>query len=127
MIIAAGVLGMAAPFLRPGESPLLLNIFVFIPGVFGIMFASLWLLASDIFETTPKPQAARAFGKIGASSLAGGMAGGFIAKWVGPLVEPKWLIFIGALMILAVVALVLQTHRQFPSNLAPNERHREAA
>lgn len=121
MIIAAGVLGVAAPFLRPGESPLLLNIFVFIPGVFGIMFASLWLLASDIFETTPKPQAARAFGKIGASSLAGGMAGGFIAKWVGPLVEPKWLIFIGALMILAVVALVLQTHRQFPSNLAPKK------
>lgn len=121
MLFAATVLGFAAPFLQPGESTLLFNIFIFIPGAFGIMFASLWLLASDIFETTPKPQAARAFGKVGASSLAGGMTGGFIAKWIGPLVEPKWLIFIGALMILAVVAVVVQAHRQFPSNIAPKK------
>jgi MFS family permease len=118
MLFAATVLGFAAPFLQPGESPLLFNIFIFIPGVFGIMFASLWLLASDIFETTPKPQSARAFGKIGASSLAGGMAGGFIAKGIGPRVEPKWLIFIGALMILGAIALVIQAHRKFPTNIA---------
>ena len=42
------------------------------------MFASLWLLAGDIFETTPK-HAARAFSKIGAR-LAGGMVGGFWPK-----------------------------------------------
>ncbi len=119
MLIAAAVLGMAAPFLQPGGSTLLFNIFIFIPSAFGIMFASLWLLASDIFETTPKPQSARAFGKIGASSLAGGMAGGFIAKGIGPLVEPKWLIFIGALMILAVVVLVVQAHSKFPTHIAP--------
>jgi hypothetical protein len=119
MLFAATVLGFAAPFLQPGESPLLFNIFIFIPGVFGIMFASLWLLAGDIFETTPKPQSARAFGKIGASSLAGGMVGGFIAKGIGPWFEPKWLIFIGALMILGAIALVIQAHRKFPTNLAP--------
>ena len=119
MLFAATVLGFAAPFLQPGESSLLFNIFIFIPGVFGIMFASLWLLASDIFETTPKPQSARAFGKIGASSLAGGMVGGVIAKGIGPRVEPKWLIFIGALMILGAIALVIQAHRKFPSNIAP--------
>jgi hypothetical protein len=83
------------------------------------MFASLWLLASDIFEKTLKPDAARAFSKIGASSLAGGMTGGFIAKGLVPLVEPKWLVFTGALMILAVVGLVVQAHRRFPTNIAP--------
>lgn len=121
MLLAATVLCVAAPFLQPGDSPLLFNIFIFIPSAFGIMFASLWLLASDIFETTPKAQSARAFGKIGASSLGGGMVGGFIAKWIGPLIEPKWLIFMGALMILVVIALVLQAHRKFPTNIKPKD------
>ena len=119
MIFAAAVLAFTAPFLHPGESTLLFNIFIFIPSVFGVMFASLWLLASDIFDTIPKQQSAAAFGKIGASSLAGGMAGGFIAKTVGPLVEPRWLIFIGALMILVVVGLVMQVHRRFPTSIVP--------
>ena len=119
MLFAAGVLTLTAPFLQAGDSALLFNVFIFIPAVFGIMFASLWLLASDIFEKTAKPDAARAFSKIGASSLAGGMAGGFIAKGLVPLVEPKWLIFTGALIIVAVVGLVVQAHRRFPTNIAP--------
>src|SRR5262245_36036816 len=118
MLFAAVVLGLSAPFLEAGEANVLFNIFIFIPAVFGIMFASLWLLASDIFETTPKPESARAFSKIGASSLAGGMAGGFVAKGLGPVVEPKWLVFIGAVLILVVIGLVLRAHRTFPTNLA---------
>ena len=118
MLFAAGARMLTAPFLQAGDSALLFNIFIFIPGVFGIMFASLWLLASDIFENTAKPDAARAFSKIGASSLAGGMAGGFVAKGMGSLVEPKWLIFTGALMLLVVVGLVVQAHRKFPTNIA---------
>ena len=68
ILFAAVVLGVAAPFLRPGDSLLLFNIFIFIPGVYAIIFASLWLLAGDIFETTPKSESVRAFSKIGASS-----------------------------------------------------------
>jgi len=126
MLFAAATLGASAPFLQPGDSALLFNIFILIPAVFAIIFASLWLLASDIFETTPKAQAARAFSKIGASSLAGGMAGGFVAKGLGHLVEPKWLIFFGALMVLVVVGLVAYTHRRFPSNVAPKQPHEDA-
>jgi len=121
MLFAAAVLAIAAPFLHPGDSALLFNIYIFIPGVFGVIFASLWLLASDIFETTPKPESARAFSRIGASSLAGGMAGGFIAKGLLPLMEPKWLIFCGALLIFSVIGLVLHTHRTFPTNIAPKK------
>ena len=127
MIFAAAVLAFSAPFLRPGESTLLFNIFIFIPSVFGVMFASLWLLASDIFDTIPKQQSAAAFGKIGASSLAGGMAGGFIAKTVGPLVEPRWLIFIGALTILVVVGLVMLVHRRFPTSIVTKKPDGEKA
>jgi ATP/ADP translocase len=117
MLITASVLALTAPILHAGESTLLFNVFIFIPSTFGVMFASLWLLASDIFECIPKQQAAAAFGKIGASSLAGGMAGGFIAKTISPLVEAKWLIFLGALMILVVVCLVVQAHAKFPTNI----------
>ncbi len=121
MLFAAVVIGLAAPFLQPGDSPLLFNVFIFIPAVFGIIFASLWLLAADIFENTPKPQAAHAFSRIGASSLCGGMLGGFVAKGLGPYLQPKWLILIGALIILAVTALVAAIHRKFPSNIVVNK------
>ncbi|HVO92907.1 MAG TPA: hypothetical protein VMT22_08710 [Terriglobales bacterium] len=119
MFFAGSILAVAAPFLKPGDSPLLFNVFIFIPAVFAIIFASLWLLASDIFENTPKPQAARAFSKISASSLAGGMLGGFIAKGLGHYVEPKWLIFLSALTVLGLIGLVMTAHRHFPSNIAP--------
>jgi MFS family permease len=117
LLFAGAALSLAAPFLEAGGSPLLFNVFIFIPSAFGIMFASLWLLAADIFETTAKPQAARAFSKIGASSLAGGMLGGFVAKGLSPLIEAKWLILVGALMIFLVALLVALTHRRFASNI----------
>ncbi len=118
LIFAAAVMGSAAPLLEAGDSLLLFNAFIFIPAIFGILFASLWLLASDIFETTPKRQSARAFSKIGASSLAGGMAGGLAAKSIAPFVQSKWLILISALVVVCVAALVGYMHRRFPNNIA---------
>lgn len=117
MALAVCVIGAAAPFLAPGDSPLLFNIFILIPAIFGLIFASLWLLASDIFEHTPKPEAARAFSQIGASSLAGGMAGGLLAKLLSVYLPPQGLIFCGAALLLAVIGVVAKTHRLFPSNV----------
>jgi len=57
------------PFLEPGDNTLLLAVFIFIPAIFGLLFASLWLLADDIFENTDKREAARAFSRIGAGRL----------------------------------------------------------
>ena len=71
-LLAAGIIGAVAPLLRPGDNPLLLAIFMFIPAVFALLFASLWLLAGDIFNDTEKREAARAFSRIGAGTLAGG-------------------------------------------------------
>ena len=73
--LAAVVMAVGAPFLEPGDNTLLLAIFIFIPAIFGLLFASLWLLAADIFENTEKHEAARAFSRIGAGTLAGGMMG----------------------------------------------------
>jgi ATP/ADP translocase len=124
-VVAAAVLAAAAPFLRPGDNPLLVAIFMFIPASFALLFASLWLLASDIFDKTPKSEAARAFSRIGAGTLAGGIAGGLIAKALAPYLEPRWLILLAALVLLAAITLVQHIHRRFPSNIAgkkPDER-----
>jgi ATP/ADP translocase len=116
-LLAAVVMAAAAPFLEPGDNPLLLAIFMFIPAIFGLLFASLWLLATDIFEKTEKREAARAFSRIGAGTLAGGMAGGLIAKGLAPYLDPKWLIFLGAVVIVGVVSLILHIHNRFPTNI----------
>ncbi len=121
LLLAANVLAAAAPFLQPGDNKLLLVIFMFIPAIFGLLFASLWLLASDIFEKTEKRVAARAFSKIGAGTLAGGMTGGLIAKGLAPYLDAQWLIFLGALFVLGVVALVANIHGRFPTNIVPKK------
>jgi ATP/ADP translocase len=118
LLLAAVVMAAAAPFLEPGDNTLLLAVFMFIPAIFGIVFASLWLLATDIFEKTEKRQAARAFSRIGAGTLAGGMAGGLIAKGLAPYLDPKWLIFLAAAIIFGVVTLISHIHERFPTNIA---------
>ena len=117
LLLAAVVMAGAAPFLEPGDNTLLLAVFMFIPAIFGIVFASLWLLATDIFEKTEKREAARAFSQIGAGTLAGGMIGGLISKGLASYLDPKWLIFLGAVVLLGVVALVLHIHSRFPTNI----------
>jgi ATP/ADP translocase len=117
LLFTAAVMTAASPFLEPGDNVLMLAVFMFIPAIFGLLFASLWLLASDIFEKTEKREAARAFSKIGAGTLAGGMTGGLIAKGLAPYLDPKWLIFGGAIVIVAVAFLVVHIHNRFPTNI----------
>jgi ATP/ADP translocase len=118
LILAAAVMASAAPFLEPGDNKLLLAMFMFIPAIFGLLFASLWLLASDIFENMEKRQAARAFSRIGAATLAGGMTGGLISKGLAPYLDAKWLILLAAGIIFGAVAVVRHIHRRFPNNVA---------
>src|SRR5918996_4103271 len=118
LLLAAVVMAAAAPFLQPGDNTLLLAIFMFIPAIFGLLFASLWLLAADLFEKTEKKEAARGFSKIGAGTLAGGMLGGLVSKGLAPYLNAKWLVLLGAVIVLGVIALVQRIHRRFPPNIA---------
>src|SRR5262245_11488584 len=125
LFLAAAVIATAAPFLEPGDNTLLLAVFIFIPAIFGLLFASLWLLAADIFENTEKREAARAFSRIGAGTLAGGMMGGLISKGLAPYLDPKWLIFLGAVVILGVVSMVMHIHSRFPTNIIDKKARRK--
>jgi len=113
MIFAAVALAGFFPLLRQANHGILMSSFVFIPTIFGLLFASTWLLVSDLFEHAPKTVAAHAFSRIGASSLAGGMVGGFISKGLAPHLNPEWLILLAALGILVVVGVVIKTHGEF--------------
>ena len=126
LLLAATVMAGTAPFLKPGDNVVLLAIFIFIPAIFGLLFASLWLLATDIFEKTEKRAAARAFSRIGAGTLAGGMTGGLVAKTLAPYLDPKWLIFFGGIVVLVLVCLVLHIHNRFPSNIATKKDAKKA-
>jgi ATP/ADP translocase len=127
LLVAAVVMVATAPFLEPGDNTLLLAVFIFIPAIFGLLFASLWLLAADIFEKTEKRGAARAFSRIGAGTLAGGMMGGLISKGLAPYLDPKWLIFMGAVVILGVVSLVTHIHSRFTTNIVAKKDYDKKA
>jgi MFS family permease len=117
MLLAAIVMAGVAPYLQPGDNRLTLAIFMFIPAIFGLLFASLWLLASDIFEKSEKSESARAFSKIGAATLGGGMTGGLISKALAPYLDARWFILLAAVVLFGVVALVWHIHGRFPTNL----------
>lgn len=116
--LAASVMVLASPFLQPGDGKLLLGMFMFVPAIFGLLFASLWLLASDTFDTTEKSQAARAFSKIGAATLAGGMSGGLISKALAPHLDPKWMIFLAGMVIFGVIGFIRHIHSSFPISIS---------
>lgn len=125
MIFATTVLAAFVPFLKQGNYPVLMSIFIFIPTIFGLLFASTWLLASDLFENAPKMVAARSFSRIGASALAGGMVGGFISKGLAPYLDPEWLVLLAALVILIAVGMVIKTHQKFPTNSVSKNKEKE--
>lgn len=117
IIFAAMALAAFVPFLKPDNYPVLVALFIFIPTIFGILFATIWLQVYELFENEPKMVAARSFSRIGASALAGGMVGGFLSKGFAPYLDPKWLVILGASVILVVVGVVIKTHQHFPLNI----------
>jgi ATP/ADP translocase len=126
LALAALVMGAAAPFLTPGDNPLMLVLFIFIPAIFGLVFASLWLLASDIFEDRDKTESARSFSKIGAGTLAGGMLGGILSKALSAYINPQWLILLAALFLACVIVVVAHIHRRFPPTLGSKKANQKA-
>lgn len=118
LILVSCTLSAFLPFLEVGNYPVLIALFLLIPTLFGLLFASIWLLASEIYEKKSKGLVARAFGTIGASSLAGGIGGGLVAKGLASQVAEKQLLLLAAVVLLAVAALALRTHHRFPAPAA---------
>ena len=114
ILLAALLMAGFVPFLNRTIHAVLIANFVFVPTIFGLLFASTWLLVSELFEHAASAVAARSFSRIGASSLAGGMVGGFVSKALAPRLDPQWMLILASSILLVVLGLIVKVHREFP-------------
>ncbi|MEM9491062.1 MAG: hypothetical protein AAGC55_18075, partial [Myxococcota bacterium] len=113
---------------QPGAGLLMTSFFVAIPLLFSILFSLVWLLGAELYEDADKATVARAYSRLGAASITGGMAGGALARAVGPLTGPTALVLIGAVMLVVTALCVVVAHRAFPLRAlgdADKEAHAE--
>lgn len=89
-----------------GSGARMTAIFVAVPLLFGVLFSATWLLASELYQGLPDESVSRAYARIGAGSISGGLVGGACARVLAPVVAPQSFFGIGAL-VLAMSAMVL--------------------
>ena len=97
LFFVAAVLFLAfAPFTDTSHRSFMTAMFISVPLVFAAVFAGAWLLASDLLEGTDRQLLSKAFTRIGAASMVGGITGGLISKGAGLFLEPRFLVAGGA-------------------------------
>lgn len=120
LLIAVGVLFIVlSPFVSPENQAAVLILFVMVPVAFAAAFASVWLLAADLLENAATELKGRAYSWMGFAAMLGGMAGGLLAKVLSPSATPRFLILVGAVILIAVGLLVRQAHLKNP--ISPGE------
>ncbi len=96
---------------RPGGGPLMTLCFTLLPLGFGVLLSMAWLLGADLLGRAPRELLGRAYGRIGAASIAGGVTGGACARLLAAHVEPSHLILLAALALSASGAVMVTAHR----------------
>lgn len=111
-----GVLALVAvlftafvPVLGVHHRSTLLILFVLVPVAFAALFASVWLLAGELLEGASDEMIRWTYSRLGASSMAGGLLGGVLARILSLFFPPAFLIPSGGVVLLAVLALVVWT------------------
>lgn len=89
-------------------------LFVFVPTIFAALFAGAWLLSADLLEGADQEMLRRAYTRIGAGSMVGGMLGGMFAKGISLFLGPEYLIAGGAGVLGVVGLMVSRVHRKYP-------------
>lgn len=97
----------------PGGSPAMTLFFMLVPVVFGGLFSLAWLLAGEIIGRD-SPDLARAFSRVGAASILGGLLGASLARGLAPWLTPRGLLLIGSVTLAAAMLAIVFTHRRFP-------------
>jgi AAA family ATP:ADP antiporter len=118
----AGFFFFYAQVAEPGGGPLMTVLYMLVPLTIGIAFALYWLLVADLLEGAARAMLGRAYSLIGASSIAGGLAGGLIARLVASHFEPRRLILFGALAVAGALAIVVRAQLRFPPALTTRVR-----
>lgn len=97
----------------PGGSPAMTLFFMLVPVVFGGLFSLAWLPAGEIIGRD-SPDLARAFSRVGAASILGGLLGASLARGLAPWLTPRGLLLIGSVTLAAAMLAIVFTHRRFP-------------
>lgn len=117
------------PFVEVENRIVMLILFILTPIVFAALFAGAWLLAGDLLEGASQEILGKAYSRIGASSMMGGIIGGIIARQLSGYIPTKFLVFLGALILILVVGLFLlaykSKHLKEPSILKNNPSTQE--
>lgn len=87
---------------------------MFVPLAFSVLFSVTWLLVADLLDGAGRDTLARAYGRVGAASILGGMAGGALARLLAPLLEPRALLWIGAGSLLVAALVIALAQARFP-------------
>jgi len=101
---------------RPGGGTLMTLCFTLLPLGFGVLFSMAWLLGADLLGRAPRELLGRAYGMIGAASIAGGVTGGACARLLAAHVEPRHWILLAALALSASGAVIVTAHRACASS-----------
>lgn len=114
LVAVIGVVGAYFAIAEPGASWAMTTFFFLVPLIFSVAFSIVWLLGTELLEPLDKEASAKAFSRLGASSIIGGVAGGTIARTLGPLLGPRMLLVIGLGLVVATLGVVVMAHRAFP-------------
>ncbi len=118
----AGFLFLYAHVATPGGGPFMTALYMLVPLSIGLAFSLYWLLAADLLEGAGHAQLGRAYSLIGASSIAGGLVGGLVARLVASHWEPRRLILWGALAVVGSLLVVARAQLRFPPPLTTKVR-----
>ncbi len=124
--VVAGALVVFAPLARPGGGVVMTVFFVMVPLVFGVLFSAAWLLAADLLDRARREQQARAYARIGAASMLGGVAAASVAKVAAAHMVPQALIVMGALLLAASAAVLAWAHHAHPLQVQRRDRTQDS-
>jgi AAA family ATP:ADP antiporter len=112
---------------HPGGGTLMTLFFMFIPLVWGILFSSSWLLASDLLDRASREQTAEAFSFIGGAAIVGGIVAAAVARQVAPYVEPRAFLWFAAMGLALGSAVMAEAQRRHPPDMRPKDSQADEA
>ncbi len=112
------ILGVAALLLVyhevavPGGGALMTSFFVAVPLLYGTLFSVAWLLAGELLDGAAPDVLSRAYTRIGAGAILGGLGGGLVARALAGRIEPAAYIALGAGVLTASAAVLWWVQRR---------------
>ena len=118
---ASLLLMLSYAVVRPGGGLVMTAFFVAVPLLFSIMFSVAWLLAADLLEGESPAALSRAYGRIGAATIIGGIVGGVLARALATTLPPRALLLVAAAGLACSAATLARAQRRFQQSIGDAE------